>query len=144
MGSELVLKTVKLILEGKAKGTPQPQIAKLKPAPKIFKETCRIDWQKTARELYNFVRGLSPYPAAWTEIVSPNGEVSILKIFETQTEIIAHNEPIGKLITDSKKFIKIAVSDGYLHLISIQLPNKKRIKTEEVLCGMSLEGFSIR
>jgi len=143
-GSELVLKTVKLILDGKAQGIPQAQISDLKPAPKIFKETCKIDWQKPVRELYNFVRGLSPYPAAWTEIASPAGEVSTLKIFETEIEIATHNNPAGKMLTDGKKFIKIAVPDGYLHLVSIQLPNKKRMKTVELLQGFDLEEWEVK
>ena len=143
MGSELVLKTVKLILDGKAQGTPQPQVAELKLAPKIFKETCKIDWRQPAQEIYNFVRGLSPYPAAWTEIVSPTGEVLALKIFETRFENV-ETDNYPSLHTDNKTFVKIAVPDGYLYLTSIQLPNKKRMKTEEVLRGFSLEGFSIK
>ncbi|MDR0873740.1 MAG: methionyl-tRNA formyltransferase [Prevotellaceae bacterium] len=143
MGGELVLKTVDLILEGKAQGQAQAHIADLKPAPKIFKETCKIDWQKNTDEIYNFVRGLSPYPAAWTELKSPNGEVLTLKVFETKTEKTTHNEPVGTLLTDGKKFIKIAVSDGYLHLISIQLPSKKRMSAEDVLRGFNFAGFEI-
>jgi methionyl-tRNA formyltransferase len=143
MGSELVLKTVDLILNEKAQGQAQAQIANLKPAPKIFKETCKIDWAKNTDEIYNFVRGLSPYPAAWTEIKSPDGEIFILKIFETKTEKTAHNEPLGTLLTDGKKLLKVAVPDGYLHLISIQLPSKKRMQTEEVLRGFSLTGYQL-
>ncbi|GHT34141.1 methionyl-tRNA formyltransferase [Bacteroidia bacterium] len=143
MGGDLVLRTVDLILEEKAQGQVQAHIADLKPAPKIFKETCKIDWQKNTDEIDNFVRGLSPYPAAWTELKSPNGEVLILKIFETKTEKTTHNEPAGTLLTDGKKFIKIAVSDGYLHLISIQLPSKKRMSAEDVLRGFNFAGFEI-
>jgi methionyl-tRNA formyltransferase len=135
MGAALVVKTVDLILAGKAQGMPQPQSETLKPAPKIFKETCRMDWAKTTAELYNFVRGLSPYPAAWTEITTPTGETLTLKIFESEEEISEHQHRAGELFTDNKTFLKIATSDGYLRLLSVQLAGKKRMTTEELLRG---------
>lgn len=134
MGAKLVLKTVDLIIEGKAEGKPQQHSNTLKTAPKIYKETCRIDWSRSTNEIYNFVRGLSPYPAAWTEITTSEGKLG-LKIFETKEEICNHIEPLGKLITDNKTFIKFATSDGYLQLISLQLAGKKRMKTDELLRG---------
>jgi methionyl-tRNA formyltransferase len=130
-----VVKTVDLILEGKAQGKPQKHSDELKLAPKIFKETCRIDWNKSTGELYNFVRGLSPYPAAWTEITSPSGELLQIKIFETKEERHAHNQTPGKLLTDNKSFVKITTPDGYLNLLSLQLPGKKRMSVEELLRG---------
>jgi methionyl-tRNA formyltransferase len=144
LGGQLVKKTVELILEGKAEGKPQQHSSELKLAPKIFKETCRIDWTKSAQEIYNFVRGLSPYPAAWTELISATGETIGLKVFETETELCSHQEAIGKLITDNKKFIKITTQDGYLKLTSIQLAGKKRMKTDELLRGFNIEGFGIK
>jgi methionyl-tRNA formyltransferase len=138
MGAKLVLKTVDLIIEGKAEGKPQQHSDTLKTAPKIYKETCRIDWSKSTMELYNFVRGLSPYPASWTEITSLEGEKLGLKIFESATEICKHNFPAGKLLTDNKTFIKIATFDGYLQLVSIQLAGKKRMKVDELLRGYKL------
>jgi methionyl-tRNA formyltransferase len=135
MGGKLVVKTVDLILEGKAQGKPQQHSDELKLAPKIFKETCRIDWNKSTGELYNFVRGLSPYPAAWTEITSPSGELLQIKIFETKEERHAHNQTPGKLLTDNKSFVKITTPDGYLNLLSLQLPGKKRMSVEELLRG---------
>ena len=138
MGAQLVLKTVDLILEGKADGNPQKQSAALKTAPKIFKETCKIDWTKTSRELYNFVRGLCPYPGAWTEIVSMSGEPITLKVFETEEEIVNHQHTPGKLLTDNKTYIKIATADGFLNLRSLQLAGKKRMTAEDLLRGYKL------
>lgn len=144
MGGQLVKKTVELIIEGKAEGKPQQNNGNLKIAPKIFKETCLIDWTKSTQELYNFVRGLSPYPAAWTELISLSGEVIGLKIFETEIELCSHNEALGKLISDYKHYIKITTKDGYLKLNSIQLAGKKRMKTDELLRGFKLENFEIK
>lgn len=135
MGAQLVSKTVDAILEGKAEGKPQDHSMAEKAAPKIFKETCKIDWTKSSTELYNFVRGLSPYPAAWTELPNAVG----LKIFETKEEICTPQHKAGSLLTDNKTFIKVATADGYLHLCSIQLAGKKRMQTEELLRGYKFE-----
>lgn len=135
MGAKLVTKTVDLIMEGKVEEKPQQKSDILKSAPKIFKETCKIDWSKTTTELYNFVRGLSPYPSAWTELKTSTGEILNLKIFETKEEIISHNYPSGQIFTDNKSYIKVSASNGYLNLLSIQLAGKKRMKTEELLRG---------
>jgi methionyl-tRNA formyltransferase len=143
LGSGLVLKTVDQILSGNVQVKPQPQSDTLKTAPKIFKETCRVDWIKTATELYNFVRGLSPYPTAWTEITLPGGETLGLKIYETEKAFGQHNLPAGTLLTDNKTFIKIATSDGYLHLLSVQLAGKKRMKADELLRGYKIEGCTV-
>lgn len=144
IGAQLVKKTVELILEGKAEGKPQPHIEQLKLAPKIFKDTCRIDWNKSTEELYNFVRGLSPYPAAWTELVSPENEVVGLKVFETKVELQPHNEPLGKLVSDSKNYIKVVTKDGFLQLVSVQLAGKKRMQTDELLRGFKIEGYTLK
>ena len=144
IGGQLVIKTVELILEEKAAGMPQPHIEQLKLAPKIFKDTCRIDWNKSAAKLYNFVRGLSPYPAAWTELLSPENEVAGLKIFETKIELQPHNEPAGKLVSDGKNYIKITTTDGFLTLISVQLAGKKRMQTAELLRGFNIKGYTIK
>ncbi|MBN1462342.1 MAG: methionyl-tRNA formyltransferase [Paludibacteraceae bacterium] len=138
MGAQLVLKTVDLILDGKAEVKPQRHSASLKAAPKIFKETCKIDWTKTSRELYNFVRGLSPYPAAWTEITSMSGEPITLKVFETEEEIVNHQYTPGKLLTDNKTYIKIATADGFLNLRWLQLAGKKKMTAEDLLRGYKL------
>jgi methionyl-tRNA formyltransferase len=144
VGAKAVCETVDLILQGKAIGKPQPQDTTLKTAPKLFKDTCRIDWTKSASELYNFVRGLSPYPTAWTELISPTNEIITVKIFETEKEICSHHLPDGELITDGKTYLKVATHDGYLHLLSIQLSGKKRMNADELLRGNKVENLKIK
>ena len=141
MGAELVRRTVDLLMEGKIDAIDQEQFIhptiELKAAPKIFKETCQIDFSKNVEEVYNFVRGLSPYPAAWAEIeFSGQSEKIALKIFETEKELISHNEPIGNISTDGKKWAKIALNNGFIHLKSVQAPGKKRMEIGELLRGM--------
>ena len=120
MGAGLVLETVDLLLEGKADAVPQEEFYKdpseLRPAPKIFKETCRIDWHQPVKRIYDFIRGLSPYPAAWTEIVSPEGVRTTLKIYQAEKHFVAHELPVGTVRTDRKSYIDVAVEDGYLRL----------------------------
>ena len=143
LGGELVVETVDRILEGSVKSIPQEQLhtdAPLRPAPKIFKETCRIDWQgKTLKQLYDFVRGLSPYPAAWCEMQDKQGKTYTMKVYETEKEPCTHNDKIGSVISDGRTYLKIAVRDGYLHLKEIQLSGKKRMRTEDFLRGFRIE-----
>ena len=141
MGAKMVKKTVDLLMEGKIEGIDQSQFMtpelELKPAPKIFKETCEIDLSGSLEAVHNFVRGLSPYPTAWIEIQFPNQpEKMMLKIFETEKETEMHNLPVGTLITDGKKYAKIALSDGFIQLKSVQAPGKKRMEIGELLRGM--------
>ncbi len=143
MGAQLVIQTVDLILADKAQGKPQPQVANLKPAPKIFKETCLVDWQKSTTEIYNFVRGLSPYPAAWTELHSPQGDTLLLKIFETEIEDCPPQHSAGTLLTDNKTYLKVAARDGYVKLLSVQLAGKKRMGVRDLLNGVEFEGVEV-
>ena len=138
MGAKMVVKTVDLILDGKAAGTPQPQNLPLKLAPKISKETCQIDWSKDATGLHNFVRGLSPYPAAWTELKNAKGEMVVVKIVETKAETDASTYPVGTALTDGKTYLKIATGNGCLYLLSLQQAGKKRMHIEEFLCGFKV------
>jgi len=140
-GAIMVKKTVDLLMDGKIEGIDQSQFItpeiELKPAPKIFKETCEIDVTGTVESVYNFVRGLSPYPTAWIEVQFPNQtEKMILKVFETEKEPEMHNLPVGTLLTDGKKQAKIALSDGFIQLKSVQSPGKKRMDIGELLRGM--------
>jgi methionyl-tRNA formyltransferase len=144
MGSQLVKKTVELIIENKIEGKPQSHEGSLKNAPKIFKETCLINWNKTSQELYNFVRGMAPYPAAWTEIISTENEILGLKIYETKVELSTHQLKTGEIISDNKTYLKITTPDGYLQILSLQLAGKKRMKTDELLRGFNIDGFSIK
>jgi len=141
MGAKMVKKTVDLLMEGKIEGIDQSQFMtpelELKPAPKIFKETCEIDLSGSLEAVHNFVRGLSPYPTAWIEIQFPNQpEKMMLKIFETEKETEMHNLSVGTLLTDGKKYAKIALSDGFIQLKSVQAPGKKRMEIGELLRGM--------
>ena len=147
LGGKLVVETVDAILDGTVKSIPQESIAvtgELRPAPKIFKETCRIDWNRPTKKIYDFVRGLSPYPAAWTELVEPNGEKVVVKIFETEKIMDIPRQTPGTLLTDGKKYIRIATADGYICIRSLQLPGKKRLQTDELLRGFHLtEAFKV-
>lgn len=144
MGAGLVLETVDLLLEGKTDAVPQEEFfkdaAELRPAPKIFKETCHIDWHQPLKKIYDFIRGLSPYPAAWTEIVSPEGVRTALKIYQTEKRPAVHEHPIGTILTDRKSYIEIAVADGYLRLLSVQLAGKKRLPVTDFLNGFKQIG----
>lgn len=138
LGGDLVLKTVDAILDGTIRTTPQSELAKideLRPAPKIFKETCRIDWNRGVKCVYDFVRGLSPYPAAWTELYGEDSRSVVLKIFETRKEYCQHDQETGTVVTDEKNYFKIAVSDGYVEIISLQLAGKKRMAVADFLRG---------
>ena len=141
MGAKMVRKTIDLLILGETDAIDQSQFihpeTELKAAPKIFKDTCKIDFTKSVGDGYNFIRGLSPYPTAWTELQFPNQqEPTLLKIYETEKEYIEHNDQPGTLITDGKKFAKIALKDGYLQLKSVQAPAKKRMNIGELLRGM--------
>lgn len=138
LGGDLVVKTVDAILEGNVKTIPQEQLAaatELRPAPKIFKETCRIDWQAGVKKVYDFVRGLSPYPAAWTELHQGDAAPLALKIFETEKVFAAHNLKLGSIVTDKKTYFQIASTDGFVKVLSLQLAGKKRMEVADFLRG---------
>lgn len=140
LGAGLVTETVDLILVGKAEAIPQDQFMRdaeeLRPAPKIFKDTCRIDWHLPLKRIYDFVRGLSPYPAAWTELVDIDGKHQVLKVYETEMRPAVHTDAAGTLRTDGKTYLEVAVEDGYLRLLSLQLAGKKRMPVSAFLNGM--------
>ena len=138
LGGDLVLKTVDAILEGSVKTIPQEELAQvgeLRPAPKIFKETCRIDWTIGVKRIYDFVRGLSPYPAAWTELYQEGTDPVMLKIFETEKLFCEHSLAPGTIVTDCKTYFKIASSKGYVNVLSLQLAGKKRMEINDFLRG---------
>lgn len=148
LGGRLVVETVDAILDGTVKSVPQEKMAvagELRPAPKIFKETCRIDWHQPVKRIYDFVRGLSPYPAAWTELVQPDGESVVVKVFETEKMEAAYQLAPGTVQTDGKNYIRVAATDGFIAIRSLQLPGKKRLKTDELLRGFRLtEEFKMK
>ena len=138
LGAQLILKTVDAIANDTVEPRKQIEIEALRPAPKIFKETCKIDWKKTPEQVHNLVRGLSPYPAAWTEIIVPNGEKMNLKIYKTSPFNEEHNLNSGTIITDGKKLLRVAVEGGYVDILELQLAGKKRMSTEELLRGFKI------
>ena len=139
LGGDLVLETVDAIINGTVKSIPQEEMfaseAELRPAPKIFKETCRIDWNKGVKGVYDHVRGLSPYPAAWTELCAEEGKPQVLKIYETEKVFAEHHLPVGTVDTDQKTYFRIAVKDGFVNLLSLQLAGKKRMEVRDFLRG---------
>lgn len=148
LGGKLVTETVDAILNDAVKPIPQEEMAvvgELCPAPKIFKDTCRIDWNQPVKRIYDFIRGLSPYPAAWSELVQPDGETVVMKIFETEKIIQSHQLTPGTLLTDGKTYIHVAAADGIIGIRALQLPGKKRLKTDELLRGFRLtEEFRVK
>lgn len=149
LGGRLVTETVDAILAGEVKPVPQEELMKLsqeelRPAPKIFKDTCRIDWTKGVKGVYDFVRGLSPYPAAWTELVGADGSSQVLKIFQTEKNFFSHGEKIGTVSTDGKTYLRVALADGYLNILSLQLAGKKRMPVADFLRGFKMtEGLRV-
>lgn len=150
LGGRLVTETVDAILAGTVKPVPQEELVnlseeELRPAPKIFKDTCRIDWTKGVKAVYDFVRGLSPYPAAWTELVNVDDSSQVLKIFQTEKNFFSHGEKIGTVSTDGKTYLRVALSDGYLNILSLQLAGKKRMPVADFLRGFkAVEGLCVR
>ena len=140
LSGKLVTKTVDSIIDGTFTTTPQDEWLKdgakedsFAPAPKIFRETCRIDWNQPTKRIYDFIRGLSPYPAAWTTL---NGKA--VKIYETEKEFTAHNLQIGTIISDGKSTFKVATHDGYINVKVLQLEGKKRMPIADLLRGFKV------
>lgn len=134
LGADMVVETVNAILEGNLTTQPQPE-GEFIPAPKIFKEDCRIDWRRSAVEIHNHVRGLSPYPAAWTTIEDESGRILECKIFTTAlTSITSDGETIGTLRIDGDR-LYVATSDCMIEILSLQPAGKKRMDTAAFLRG---------
>lgn len=136
LGANLVVKTVERIQKGDFKTTIQNNDRNLKLAYKLHRDTCKINWQKPMKNIYNFIRGLSPYPGAWSTLHNADEEL-LMKIFKVELEIEKHNLEIGRLVFN-KKELKIVVDSGYLNLLEIQLQGKKRMLIRDVLNGLQL------
>ena len=132
LGAELILKTVQAIEEGNYNPVPQTKSSQ-KIAPKIFKENCLINWNDSNENIRNFIRGLSPYPGAYTILNNKT-----IKIFKVEKENITHQELPGKLVTDNRSYIKFATKDGFLQVSELQFEGKKRMPTPEFLRGNNL------
>ena len=140
IGSHLVTRTVDKLAEGNYTTIEQMHIdeATLKPAPKIFKEDGRIDWSRNAEDIHNLVRGLSPYPAAWTPIYKDGAECGSAKVFTTRFELCNHNTAPGTLKTDGRTHLAVAAADGWVYIEEMQMAGKRRMAIKDVLLGWRL------
>ncbi|WP_370087937.1 methionyl-tRNA formyltransferase [Ekhidna sp.] len=129
-GADLVLKTVRAIEDGDYPQIPQSNDPELKSAPKIFRDDCKIDWQQPSENIRNFIRGLSPYPAAWSVLHDKT-----VKIFDVRKSSEGTNKPIGEFYSDGKNFIRVNTKDGTLDITDLQLEGKKRMKVQDFLRG---------
>lgn len=134
VGANLVLQTVEKLFDHSIVEIPQLNISSLKSAPKIFKETCKIFWNQNAEPIHNFIRGLSPYPGAFTFLGNKK-----LKIFSSEIELAEHDFSEGKIISDHKSFLKFACKDGFVHVLELQLEGKKRMWVQDFLRGYVFE-----
>ena len=163
LGADLCLRTIEAIMaaDGHPKTTAQSidaaNVQNLKPAPKIFKETCQIQWQQPVKQVYDFIRGLSPYPGAWTTLVAPDGKEAVLKIFKTTLPLTPFDgwgdsnapSPSGdskvRGLKVDKKHLYIACTDGLLQIDSLQLAGKKRMEAQAFVNGVkNLENYSVK
>jgi methionyl-tRNA formyltransferase len=145
LGADICLQTLERIIT--ADGHPETVAqddSSLHPAPKIFKETCEIDWSKTAKQVYDFIRGLSPYPGAWTTLVAPDGKETVLKIFKTRKTGKPTTAGKGSITVEGKSLL-VAASNEWLAIEELQLAGKKRMATHDFLNGMKdMESYSIK
>lgn len=137
LGAHVVLKTVSLIEKDRVKPQKQPQEDKFKTADKIHKETCKINWEESAGNIYNHIRGLSPYPTAWTNLKNDDDLIPI-KIYKAKWQKEEHNLKPGT-IKSSKKELKVASPGGYIYLLELQLPGKRKMAVADVLNGLKIE-----
>lgn len=135
LGSNTVIETLTLIEKGNISTTIQKEDADIKTAYKLNKENCKIDWSKSSLEINNLIRGLSPYPASWCFFTDKEQEWNV-KIYESKIISEAHNYSIGTIIS-SKKELKIAAKDGFIQVLSLQFPGKKKMTTPELLNGIT-------
>lgn len=135
LGSEAVVETLALIEKGNVQTTIQQDNSEIKTAYKLNRDNCKINWTKSAIEIHNQIRGLSPYPAAWSIFKDKDEEWNV-KIYEAKIINEKHSFTIGQIIT-SKKEIKIAVKEGFLQILSVQFPGKKKMQANELLNGIA-------
>lgn len=144
LGGKVVTETVDRIIANQVNPLSQSQIIEnecieMRPAPKIFKETCEINWDQPLEVVHNFIRGLSPYPAAWSTLTSTSGESWKVKIFKTRKVQKEHNIAIGSVFQEGRENLKIAVQGGYLDILEMQLPGKRRMPIADLLRGFDID-----
>jgi methionyl-tRNA formyltransferase len=140
VGANLALETCTAIFDNTIQASKQNQSVTDKKAPKLFKNNCKIDWSKSTVEIYNHIRGLSPYPIAWTEFVLTNGETLSLKIFKSSFSLESTKHKIGE-IESTKKGLKIFTKDGAINLLEIQIPGKKKMDILSFLNGIDTSKY---
>ena len=142
-GAKLVVRTVEDIIHNRvvpvSQGELHNKFGVLYPAPKLFKEDCRIDWNEEVRNIHNKVRGLSPYPAAFTMLKLKDGKTLMMKLYRTLPEPDDKPGPVGAFLSDGKRFLKVSASNGFVHLLEVQLQGKKRLSVSDFLRGFNLE-----
>lgn len=144
LGANTVVDTVDLILSGQENPIPQTELIQaekmnLKAAPKIFKETCQINWNQSAQAVHNFIRGLSPYPAAWSTLLDAEGEKRVVKIFQSRIVDRQHQLAMGSILQEEKDELLVAVQDGFIAIEMMQLPGKKRLPIGDLLRGFAID-----
>ena len=141
LGAETVIETLQLIENDSVQTTIQPQNTELKTAHKLNKENCKIDFNKPGIEIYNLIRGLSPYPAAWFNFVDGDAAYNV-KVYEANYTTETHNYPIGTIIA-SKNQLKVAINFGFIEILSLQFPGKKQMQTKEALNGLKISETAV-
>jgi len=143
-GAKLMIEAVNKIQQGSLQLTDQTNIlGEWKHAPKIFKEDCKINWNNNPDQIHNLIRGLSPYPAAWTEFNDKNNQLTSIKIYRTTKESINHNLVPGSIITDNKNYLKVACKQGFLNIEELQIAGKKKLQVKELLKGYHFQNQTI-
>jgi methionyl-tRNA formyltransferase len=141
-GSQLMLETLQLIENNEIKPINQLQfldnINPLKPAPKLTKELCKVNWTATGKDIYNLIRGLSPYPAAFCNLVDTNHTKRQIKLFEAELVPVRSEKAAGSIITDGKKYLEVATADGIIRILSLQPEGKRRMLIDEFLRGTNV------
>lgn len=134
-GARLIVDTLELLEKGKTETTPQQESDTLKEAPKLNRDNTQIDWHKPVDDIYNHIRGLNPYPAAWS-ILNNNADDMTVKIYDVNKEKEAHHNPVGAVTVQDKK-LKVAAKDGFIIINSIKLPGKRKMEVKDLLNGFT-------
>lgn len=135
VGGEIILDTLEQIENNTYKEKKQASFIYLKTAPKIFKKDCLIDWKQTPQKIHNFIRGLSPYPTAFTSYMDDNNRLISFKVYASKFEITIHNLPCGMIQSDGKEYVRVACKQGFIYIEEIQLDGKKRMPIKDFLLG---------
>ena len=142
LGADLVLKTLEMIENDSVVTRPQDDTQSTA-APKIFKDTAKLNFDNSAEAIRNLIRGMAPYPAAWFNIQLPDGTSTMMKVFKAVADCTHHSYAIGTLVTDGKKVLKVACKDGFVNLMEVQMAGKKRMSAEDLMRGANLVGAVI-